>query len=112
MSSDWVPLTHRYGITGPTELHRWVKAGGENFDAERWRGRHNQAVAVWREIPELACYVDQRLRCVCQSSPGRYRCSERASQEDRLCDMCRQHCVAVDESGHYHRLVDVYGAAQ
>lgn len=95
MSDDWVPFSHRYGIASFESVASW--------DGMAWRSRHNA---------DGNAYIgDELFRCVCLSSPSRPRCSERASQEDRLCDACRDHCVAVDGSGRYHRLVDVYGAA-
>lgn len=92
--SDWVPFSHRYGFAEPLGAARW--------DTATWRFRH---------CPEVVNgFAPDLFRCVCPSSPARRRCADRASQEDRLCDACREHCHAVDEAGRYHRLVDVYGA--
>lgn len=93
--AEWVPFSHRYGITTPLNAARW--------DTATWRFRHSDEVANGF-APEL-------YRCVCPGTSARRRCADRASQEDRLCDACREHCVAVDSVGKYHRLVDVHGAA-
>lgn len=94
--AEWHPLSHRYGFASFEDAARW--------DGMAWRSRH---CADNPSAPEAPLF-----RCLCPGSPSRNQCAIRASQEDRLCDACREHCVAVDDSGRYHRLIDVYGAAR
>lgn len=62
-----------------------------------------------RHEPQEACESDERFRCRCPSlSPTTYRqCCCRATQEDRLCDWCRDGCV-TSVGGHLRPLADIY----
>lgn len=93
--AEWAPFSHRYGIASFDSIAAW--------DGMAWRGRHGDDANTY--------LGDALFQCVCQGTRRRGQCSERASQEDRLCDACRVHCVAVDDDGNYHRLIDVYGPA-
>lgn len=107
--TEWVPFSHRYGIVDVVELGRWCDFGGQDYTTERWRARHDWSRVLHSSKPDGGAFTPPLLRCICPSSPGHPRCADRASQEDRLCDPCREHCVAVDNSARYHRLIDVYG---
>lgn len=93
-------FTSRYGLR--THLDGWGKPA--------YASRHTHDKQADSE-PWGQCERDQRLRCACPGSPQREQCCHRATQEDRLCDACRDWCVAVDGERVYHRLIDVYGAA-
>jgi hypothetical protein len=89
----YVPLSHRYGFASMEAT-------------ARWQSRHSSKSGHYP--------AEELLRCICPASGTTLtdsRCLERASQEDRLCDACREHCWAVDNANGQHRLVDVYGAA-
>lgn len=49
---------------------------------------------------------DGQLQCACPGIRSR-RCCQPMTQEDLLCDACRQWCVAIDSVGVYHRLRDL-----
>lgn len=101
MSGEWVPFSHRYGIAAPERVAAMLDS---DFipRSDFWRVRH------------ALCFQDDTVpgvfRCTCPGSFGRQQCHVRASQEDRLCDACREHCWAVDNWDRRHRLVDLYGA--
>lgn len=115
-AAGWVPFSHRYGIATPTALVRWCHAGAEGVAENRWRSRHTAVRDAFAGEPESGVYVEPLLRCTCPgSSTARTRCADRASQEDRLCDPCREHCWGVqrqpDGMDKQVRLVDAYGMA-
>ena len=106
-------FSHRYGLATVARLAAWCAAGGEELTAELWRCRHVVEVHAWEE-------PDPRFRCVCPGGDpmrgvpaGARACKQRASQEDRLCDACREYCWAVrtgaGEAFTRVRLVDLYG---
>lgn len=99
----WVPFSHRYGYAGTEEISRWCAFGGETLGDEVWRSRHSPEVTAWDE-------PDPLFRCTCPGTTAT-RCRVRASQEDRLCDPCRDHCWGMTDTGTKRRLVDAYGAA-
>ena len=76
-------------------------------DREHFGSRHSLA------DDGEGCERHQLLRCACPGSQGRcvQRCCQRATQEDRLCDECRNWCVAIDGQRVYHRFIDLYGVA-
>ena len=93
----FVVFSHRYGISDQEYAARW--------DGALWRSRHNCEVDERTEPDEL-------YRCHCPGESGRLRCKDRASQEDALCDACRQYCWSLRESdGVYLRMIEVHGAA-
>lgn len=97
MSGDpldgWVPFSSRYGLkTDP-------------WGAEHWTARH----ADHGTVQFGCCPPNPRRACVCPGSRGRQGCCEVATQEDLLCDPCREYCVAVDADRVYHSLVSLYG---
>ena len=58
------------------------------------------------------CESDQRLRCACPGTPGRPRCCHRATAEDRLCEACRDWCLAIGhDNKQMVRFIDCFGAA-
>lgn len=85
-----VLFTERYGISG-------------YLDAEPWMQRH----AVIGPI-----HAEQHA-CVCPGTSVEgdpITCRLRATQEDFLCDPCREHCVAVDSAGVFHHLASLPSA--
>jgi hypothetical protein len=90
---EYVPFAHRYGLTA-------------NPEAPNWAARHN-----W-----MHHHVDQpptheyrhQCRCCGGGRPSRQCCDQRATQEDGLCDQCRDWCVAVDDAGVYYYLADLF----
>lgn len=87
-ADEWVPFSARYGLTA-----RDVLEFG-HMSARHCRDLHEE------------CEPDDRLRCVCPGTPG-HGCCARATQEDRLCEACREFCWAIDSRRAYHRLIDV-----
>lgn len=61
-----------------------------------WGFRHGMAVDFLGSDP----------RCDCPGTNKR-PCLQAMTQEDLLCDECRQWCVAVDNAGNYHQLASV-----
>lgn len=97
--AQWVPFSDRYGyrthLDGLGRIFFSCRHTHDDKDGAGWSH----------------CERDQRLRCACPGSPGHPRCCQRASQEDRLCDACRDWCVAIDSAQVYHRFIDLYAAA-
>jgi hypothetical protein len=91
MLDEWVPFSHRYGRN-----KRYCD------DFPHWTKRHSAN----HTGPD--CSGSERLRCACPGSqfapPG---CCARATQEDRLCDACREHCWAFAGDTSRHRLIDL-----
>lgn len=79
---DARPLyTQRHGISvHPLVLER------------QWWGRHLPFTSLHYEAREVA---PERLRCACDDPPSTFtiRCILAATQEDGLCDECRQYCA-------------------
>jgi hypothetical protein len=86
---EWQLFTRRYGRS-------------RRVDDTSWSRRHRG-------------FSDDSHRCVC---PGRVPhvidsnppdpCIQRATQEDILCDECREWCVAIDNAGVYHQLASLW----
>jgi hypothetical protein len=89
---DRAPFTHRYGTAAPARTRHW--------DGAPWRSRHHRTTH-----PDEP---DPLYRCACPGPSGRRPCNIRATQEDHLCDACREHCWAVDDLHRHHRLIDLH----
>lgn len=95
MRPDHRPLfTERYGIS---------TASGHGPAARR----HVPDVPYDQEH-EIA---PERVRCLCPGTTrlesADCRCRQRATQEDTLCDECRDWCIAIDSEQRIHRLIDL-----
>lgn len=93
-TKPWAPFSERYGF----RTHLW--AWGREHSYARHGG---DGYGMWGN-----CERDERRRCACPGSQ-RPACCATATQEDLLCDACRDHCVAVDEARVYYRFIDLYG---
>lgn len=81
-------FTSRYGLNDRADL-----------DVGDWQQRHKIARTDANSSPISSC------RCPGPSlatSP----CGLKVTQEDGLCDECRQWCVCVDRAGNLHLLAD------
>lgn len=92
---DFVSFSDRYGLR--SEERGWGR--------EHWTARH----ADHGIVSFGCCPPDPKRVCACPGSSGKRQCCEVATAEDLLCDACREHCWAIDDSKTYHRLIDVYG---
>lgn len=84
---EWQPLHVRYGRSEPMDA-TWA-------DKQPWGSRHALLGGLW---------ADERVRCNCPGSPhDGAACRLRCTQEDLLCDECRQWCYAMDSAGNLHQ---------
>jgi len=84
---EWQPFSVRYGRSKPEDA-TWA-------DKRPWGTRHALLGGLW---------ADEKVRCDCPGSPhGGSPCRQACTQEDLLCDECRQWCYAVDAAGNYHQ---------
>jgi hypothetical protein len=96
-NAAFAPFSARYGLR--SHLRAW---GRDHFIA-----RHSgTGYSGWGN-----CERAEVARCACPGSRSRKRCCDRATQEDFLCDACREHCWASDGNGIKVRLIDVHGSA-
>lgn len=78
---EWQPLSNRYG---------------HHDEADRaWAARH-APLSTHEPTPGPR-------RCDCPGSNGYPQCRQTCTQEDLLCDECRQWCYAMDAAGNYHQ---------
>lgn len=97
LEMPFVPLSARYGFR--PHLRAW---GREHSEA-----RHSgTGYGAWGN-----CQRDEKLRCACPGGSTK-PCCDTATQEDFLCNACREHCFAVDPQGGRHRFIDLYGPAR
>lgn len=77
-----------------------------NPDAPPWAKRHAPLWHLRYDVPK----VDPLHRCRCAANTGLQveQCGLAATQEDILCDECRQWCIAVDGAGEFHLLADLH----
>src|SRR5690348_14303886 len=90
---EWQPLNVRYGRADPVTWN----------DKGEWSWRHRWPEPV--QPYHVAKPPDDRVRCICPGSTFpdiAYRCRQRATQEDAICDECRQWCIAADSNGDVH----------
>ena len=94
LPDDFVHFSARYGLVEGIDL----------WGQPHWKGRHGHHGVI--ESPH--CPPPAERACECPGSGGRRRCCELLTQEDFLCDACREHCWGVTPTGLRRRFVEVY----
>ena len=93
----FVAFSSRYGLL------RGDRAAGR----EHWEARH-ASHSFDGALSFADCAPDRTIRCHCPGTPEWEPCCEPMTQEDLLCDRCRDHCWAIGTGNVRVRLVDVY----